>query len=162
MGRTLHYAAPPGPLVRFMTPQPPRNEDEDENDEDAADDLPNPMEIVLDRIFIERNETLGGFLHRLQEEEEQLIRYARSPLSRIQAPLRAAGEEDEDSLSESDNALFDYIMRRQMFNWLPNIHTEHRMIKTIQVESRSDFGLQWDCAHVGVGRVKVNASPDNA
>ena len=81
------------------------------------------MEMVLNRTSVDPSEPLGTFLHPLQvhplhEELKELSRYARYPLQRLQDQLQASGEEeaDEQLSSQSNNALFDNVMRGHVFN----------------------------------------------
>ncbi|KAL8735417.1 MAG: hypothetical protein Q9166_000963 [cf. Caloplaca sp. 2 TL-2023] len=112
--------------------------------------LPNTMdiagptwEIVINRIFIRKEQNLLEWLKELQEEQSLITRYASAPFKRIERLLSATDPTD------TEYGLHDLVFRRHCFNWLPPSHPNYACIEEIQTMSRADIGLQWNMIHDG-------------
>ncbi|KAI9719235.1 MAG: putative NRPS-like protein biosynthetic cluster [Candelaria pacifica] len=141
---------------------PSRSNDAENTQANDPMDIAGPtFQLVLNLIPISGSEKLSQFLHRLHKEQELLTHNAIAPLRQIQALLASSGEESSLS-NENENSLFDTIMRRQVFNWIPNTHPLYQHISKIQVESRSDLGVTWVCNLVDKQTLFLNAQYDDA
>ncbi|KAI9691990.1 MAG: hypothetical protein M1812_008543, partial [Candelaria pacifica] len=140
---------------------PSRSHDNDNTQAHDPMDIAGPtFQLVLNLIPISASEKLSQLLHRLHKEQELLSRNATAPLRQIQA-LLATSDEDQESLSK-DDSLFDTMMRRQVFNWIPNTHSHYQHVTKIQVEARGDLGVTWTCNLVDKQTLFVNAQYDDA
>lgn len=54
------------------------------------------------------------------------------------------------------------ILRRQIFNWLPGGHTEYKSLQLVQMLSRTDVGLLWNCKMGEGENLQIHASWDDA
>ncbi|KAI4193082.1 MAG: hypothetical protein LQ350_008477 [Teloschistes chrysophthalmus] len=130
---------------------------------DPDPDLPNTMdiagptfEVVINRIHLNPEQSLLVFLRGLQEEQKSISKYAQVPWKRLESLLRRPGETRYE--------LHDTVIRRQLFNWLPNTHataTGERATREVQGLARPDIGLQWNFKHVDVVTVAVSAQYDD-
>nr|XP_023908644.1 nonribosomal peptide synthetase vlms-like [Quercus suber]POF15630.1 putative acyl-coa synthetase yngi [Quercus suber] len=124
--------------------------------------LPNAMDVngptleaVLNVVNIDRSETCLSMMQRVQEEQTLLTQHSHVPLLDIQSKL---GDTDGGNLID--------IMRRQILNWLPGLQSamaepSDSPLTRIQMQSRSDVGLLWNCGMVG-DVFHVTASYDDA
>jgi hypothetical protein len=131
-----------------------------------ADRLPNTMDVngptleaVLNIIPIKSNEkeTCLQMIHRVNEEQRLLTQHAHVPLFAIQKGL---GDADGSNLID--------VMRRQIFNWLPgskslaNRGNEEEIFQRVQMQSRSNVGILWNCGMVDQETFQMTASYDDA
>ncbi|KAL8915360.1 MAG: hypothetical protein Q9171_000230 [Xanthocarpia ochracea] len=122
-------------------------------DESIAEHLPNPvtiagntLSIVMNRIRIDANATVGNFLAHLEEEQELLTRHAHAPMAAISAQL-----------NRRDAAAF-YAGRRQMLNWNPIMADRaaaqgSKEIELLHFEGFSELMLEWHCGVMGSNAV---------
>ncbi|KAL8846483.1 MAG: hypothetical protein Q9221_008427 [Calogaya cf. arnoldii] len=121
-------------------------------------DIPGPTwEIILNRIHLDRSNSLLSWLEALQEEQALLTKYASAPFIRIEESLAAT------DAPASKHELHDSFCRRQSFNWLPPSHQNFTEMEQMQSLSRADIGLQWNFIHSDAekGVVHVNAAYDD-
>lgn len=125
----------------------------DENLPNALDLNGPTLELVLNKIAIDKTETCIDLLTRLKGEHTLLIKHAHAPLLAIQ-----------NQLPEEDGAgLIDNIMRRQAFNVLPFPGSDAQStLRTVKLQARGDVGLVWNCQRVDMKTYAVNASYDDA
>lgn len=127
-----------------------------------ADLLPNAMnvngptlEAVLNVIAIHESETCAELVKRVHEEQVLLTKHAHAPLFDIEHQLGPDGIQ----LVES--------MRRQIFNWLPGLagvakgRPDNAPLRRLQLQSRSDVGLLWNCGMLDGETFHMNASYDD-
>ncbi|KAL9578555.1 MAG: hypothetical protein Q9212_005641 [Teloschistes hypoglaucus] len=130
---------------------------------DPDPDLPNTMdiagptfEIVVNRIHLDPEQSLLVFLRGLQEEQKLISKYAKVPWKKLESLLRRPGEKGYE--------LHDTVIRRQLFNWLPNTYataTGERATSEVQALARPDIGLRWNFKHVDAVTVTVSAQYDD-
>ncbi|EME40391.1 hypothetical protein DOTSEDRAFT_75005 [Dothistroma septosporum NZE10] len=125
--------------------------------------LPNAMDIngptfeaVLNNIPVSPSQNVLSLISHINTEQILLTSHAHAPLFSIQEALAADG-----------NNLIA-ILRRQIFNWLPGLKGmvaeshEGEAVRRVQVQSRSDVGILWNCGMVDAETFQMNASYDDA
>lgn len=116
-------------------------------------------EAVITNSELKPRDTVKSFLQRMQDEQESLSSTAHAPLDAIKTELRK--DRKDGSPGHQDAELFDDLLRRQVFNWLPPTRRDFKEIEVIQVTSRSDVGILWNF-RAESEKVTVNASYDDA
>ncbi|KAK5121564.1 hypothetical protein LTR85_004736 [Meristemomyces frigidus] len=125
--------------------------------------LPNAMgingptfEAVLNLIKVDPSETCLHLMQR-NEDQELLTEHAHAPLLEVQKRL-----------GEEGTHLVD-VMRRQIFNWLPGMREQGGQARPhdpqllrVQLQSRSDVGMLWNCGLIDDKIFQMNASYDDA
>lgn len=117
-------------------------------DQDIASYLPNPLTIagntlgvVLNRIHVSPNATVGSFLTSLEEEQKDLTKHAHAPVAGIAAQL-----------SPPDAAAL-MAGRRQLLNWNPvmgdSAAQEQGELQMVKVEGFTEVMLEWHCGIAG-------------
>jgi hypothetical protein len=62
----------------------------------------------------------------------------------------------------NDGDVMEEILRRQIFNWLPGgMATEYQCLQPVQILSRTDVGLLWNCKMVEEDVLQVHLSWDD-
>ncbi len=107
-------------------------------DIDCADVAGPCWQQVVELIEVRRDENLGSFLLRLQDEQTYLTKYAQAPVLEIMKLLgtNAEGTGTGDMLPD--------IFRRQSFNWAPGIgagSNPYENLRPVQNLPRNDMGL---------------------
>ncbi|KAI4128769.1 MAG: hypothetical protein LQ338_002564 [Usnochroma carphineum] len=126
---------------------------------DPDPSLPNPMdiagptwEVVINRIHVCPSQPLLSFLQDLDAEQKLLAHHAPvTPFKKLEGLLREGG----DNPTENEHELYDSVLRRQWFNWLPSVRVTDSRIEEVQSMSRTDVGLQWIFEHVADQEVKL-------
>ena len=121
--------------------------------------LPNPITIagntlarVLNRIQIHPHETVGSFLSRLEEEQQQLTKHAHAPTPLITSQLN------------SGDASAFLAGNRQLLNWNPSLtrvsdgRTEG--MRVVQLIGYTEVMLEWHCGMLETGEASVHAQWD--
>lgn len=121
------------------------------------------LELVLNRIHIDRQERVSSFLRHVQEEQKQLTKYAHAPLYTIIARLEER-ERIPTDLDHGGGSILDTYFRRQSFNWLPNTKSGGDLARLEQMQpgSSADLGLQWNCGSVSEETLFVHPRWDDA
>lgn len=116
--------------------------------EDVASHLPNPVGIagntlgvVLNRIHVSPQASVGGFLAHLEAEQKDLTRHAHAPVAAVAAQLNSA---DAAALMAGE---------RHLFNWNPVLGDEGARgqgeLKIVKVEGYTEAMLEWHCGLAG-------------
>ena len=130
--------------------------------------LPNPMniagptyEIVIFRTHVDPSETAQFFLKRVQAEQRETVHGIHAPFRQIQKALM-----DRCPQGASDGRVFDKVLQRQEFNFIPNLDYQPRKGRTslrrVQQLSRSDIGFSWTCRQTAASSVHLGATYDDA
>ncbi|KAL8676904.1 MAG: hypothetical protein Q9186_006616 [Xanthomendoza sp. 1 TL-2023] len=127
-------------------------------DEATAKFLPNPItiagatiDIVINRISVDPNTSVGSLLTHLEEEQYDLTKHAHAPTAAIAAQLGPA-----------DAATFSGA-RRQLLNWNPVMPSYvgpgfaegERKMERLSIEGHMDLMLVWHCGMVGTRAVLI-------
>lgn len=100
-------------------------------------------------------ETVGELLLRLQTEQKELKIHTHAPYDQLLDRLNDGSRRDGEITAE--------IIRRQIFNWLPGGNaTEYKSLQKIQIVSRADCGLLWNCTMPSDDTLQVHLSWDDA
>ncbi|KAG9243562.1 hypothetical protein BJ878DRAFT_568345 [Calycina marina] len=106
-------------------------------------------------VDVESPDTLGALLTKLQEEQKGLNTHTHAPYDQLIERLNEGGNKDGEVIAE--------IIRRQIFNWLPGgLPTEHKSLQQVQIVSRADVGLLWNCTMPDEETLQVHLSWDDA
>ena len=110
---------------------------------------------TLVRIPVRKDETVLEMMRRLQEEQKFLNKHAYAPMRQLVAAINQAVPGEGD--------FFGDAFRRQIFNWLP-VAPSWNMEKLVnmQVESRTDCGVLWNCIMMDQTTLKMNPTWDDA
>lgn len=91
----------------------------------------------------------------LQAEQQDLNKHAYAPQRRLIAALNAATEGESNFLGDA--------FKRQIFNWLPVPPTfDFKKLRKVQIESRTDCGLLWNCIMMDQTTLAMNPTWDDA
>jgi hypothetical protein len=95
--------------------------------------------MVVELIEVSRDESLGTFLARLQDEQTYLTKCANAPVLEI---MNALGT-NEDGTGVGD--MIPDIFRRESFNWAPGLGVgdlnPYENLRPIQSMPRNDMGI---------------------
>lgn len=118
-----------------------------------AMDIAGPtLQIATERIAINRSQTVLSLLQHLAAEQQDFNKHTHAPLLAIRK-----------ALPEQDAEVMESIRRRQIFNWLPRTGgDEYVKLRRVQLWSRTDVGLLWNCSAVGEEEIKIHVSWDDA
>ena len=110
---------------------------------------------TLVRIPVRKEETVLEMMGRLQEEQKFLNKHAYAPMRQLVKAMNEAVSGEGD--------FFGDAFRRQIFNWLP-VAPEWNLEKLVnmQVESRTDCGVLWNCIMMDQTTLKMNPTWDDA
>ncbi|KAK0099513.1 hypothetical protein ONS96_008351 [Cadophora gregata f. sp. sojae] len=110
---------------------------------------------TLARIPVRRDESVLEMLRRLQDEQKLLNKHACAPKRQLIEAMNDAVPGEGDFFSDA--------FRRQIFNWLPISPVwDMKRLVNVQVESRTDCGVLWNCIMVDQRTVKVHPTWDDA
>lgn len=127
-------------------------------DESVSNYLPNPLTIagntlgmVMNRINVDAEASVGELLVHLEQEQHLLTRHAHAPSAAISAQL-----------SPVDAAAY-HAGHRQLLNWNPNSGNDAAMqgkpgktgLELVQVEAFTDVMLEWHCSTWGSRAVVI-------
>ncbi|KAG6988915.1 hypothetical protein G7Y79_00068g096140 [Physcia stellaris] len=126
-------------------------------------DIPGPtVELVLSKITVHKRDSVSNLVRRMYEEQQELTRYAHAPIYRLRSML--ASEHIPRDIDGGD--VLDSLFRRQCFNWLPGtksrVGKNLKRVEQVQMEFRSDIGLQWFCGFQDDETIFIDAKWDNA
>ncbi len=114
----------------------------------------------LNKIPIQPNETILSVLARLQDEQQLLNKHAFAPRRQLVEALNA-GTSTETGMKDGE-VMVD-AFKRQIFNWLPTApEFSYSHLKKIQLESRTDCGLLWNCIMIDQTTLQIHATWDDA
>ena len=120
------------------------------------------IEIVLNRIAVDPQELVSTFTCRVNEEQKEMTTYAHAPLYAIRTMLES--EQIQSGPENSD--VLDCLFIRQVFNWLPGtaskIDNHPKNLKQLQLDTRSNLGLKWNCGFEDEERMFISATWDCA
>ena len=117
--------------------------------DDIAQYLPNPISIagntlalVVNRIHVDANATVGNLLTSLEEEQHLLSKHAHASIPAISPQLNAV---DVATL---------HAARRQLLNWNPVMaeiaaKRESAVLELLEIQGFTDVMLEWHCGVVG-------------
>ncbi|PVH71342.1 acetyl-CoA synthetase-like protein, partial [Cadophora sp. DSE1049] len=110
---------------------------------------------TLVRIPVHKDETVLEMMRQLQVEQKFLNKHAYAPMRQLVAAMNDAIPREGDFFSDAS--------RRQIFNWLP-VAPSWNMEKLVnmQVESRTDCGVLWNCIMMDQTTLKMNPTWDDA
>ncbi|KAH7348361.1 hypothetical protein BKA65DRAFT_594211 [Rhexocercosporidium sp. MPI-PUGE-AT-0058] len=109
----------------------------------------------LARIPVHKDETILEMMRKLQAEQKFLNKHAYAPRRQLVNSM------NETIPGEGD--FFDDAFKRQIFNWLPVAPTwSMEKLKNMQVESRTDCGILWNCIMMDQTTLKINPTWDDA
>ncbi|KAH9210763.1 hypothetical protein DL95DRAFT_370521 [Leptodontidium sp. 2 PMI_412] len=109
----------------------------------------------LVRIPVDKDETVLEMMQRLQAEQKFLNKHAYAPMRQLVASMNEAIPGEGDFYSDA--------FRRQIFNWLPVAPVwSLERLKNMQVESRTDCGILWNCIMMDQTMLKINPTWDDA
>jgi hypothetical protein len=112
------------------------------------------VQIATNIIPLAPEEKILALLHRLQEEQELLTKYAAAPFGAVHARL--------NEKSPGSGHLAHEIWKRQIFNWLPPWDPPEHMVMERAV-NRTDIGLLWRLLALPGGKeIKITAFWDDA
>lgn len=124
--------------------------------------LPNPFNIagptftvLLNRISVDWNETVGTLLCRLEAEQRHMTHHSHSPMPLV---LNELDKPDSDTVMEAT---------RQLLNWQPNwrgeaTRTAASELEAVQVEGHADRGVIWHCGMMDGKTARLTAQWDGA
>ncbi|KAF8857135.1 acetyl-CoA synthetase-like protein [Acephala macrosclerotiorum] len=134
------------------------------------------VQILLCKIEVEKNESVLDMLTRLQAEQYDLNRHAYAPMNQLVAILNGY-HPDRETLNfdgkvkgsawiETEGGDGDFVrdaFKRQAFNWLPVAPVfEYKRITKVQVESRTDVCVLWNCIMMDQTTLAINPTWDDA
>jgi hypothetical protein len=133
-----------------------------------VDGMPPSMDIdgpllqrTLNRISISPSSTIINLLESLQNEQQLLNKHAYAPLNALVAAL--------DKGIKGEGAFMGDAYQRQIFNWLPTLDGKQEdgrfgleNLKSVQVESRTDCGVLWNCVMLDRETVQIHPTWDDA
>lgn len=131
-------------------------------DESMARYLPNPFNIagptftvLLNRISVNWNETVGTLLCRLEAEQRHMTHHSHSPMPLV---LNELDKPDSDTVMEAT---------RPLLNWQPNwrgeaTRTAASELEAVQVEGHADRGVIWHCGMMDGKTARLTAQWDGA
>lgn len=94
-------------------------------------------------------------LSRLQVEQTFLTKHAHVPTRQLTAALNVGAQGDGDVMCN--------MFRHMIFNWLPiEPPFEFHKSDVVQVESRTDCGLLWNCVMLDQTTVQIHPTWDDA
>lgn len=111
---------------------------------------------VLNKITIIPDESVLKFLQRLQDEQHFLTKFSAAPVQGLVGALNENGSKDGD--------MYEEVMRRQEFNWLPSSATnmKYTKLKGVKIVHWDDLGILWNCKLVDQTILEVKAHWDDA
>lgn len=126
---------------------------------DPAIDINGPTwEFCFDRVSVTEDETVLGFLERLQSAQYELSFHAHTPLDMIFS-----------TLSSEDLSTVQKVMSRQVLNWYPDLLKESfgppdqpPVLTRIQLHVNSPSGYVWSGAMYRPETMMLNGSYDDA
>ncbi|KAG4432029.1 hypothetical protein IFR05_012493 [Cadophora sp. M221] len=121
-----------------------------------AMDIDGPaVQGTLVRIPVDKDESVLEMMRKLQAEQKFLNKHAYAPMRQLVASM------NESIPNEGD--FYGDAFRRQIFNWLPVAPVwSLEKLKNMQVESRTDCGILWNCIMMDRTTLKINPSWDDA
>lgn len=120
----------------------------------SAMDIAGPtLQVAIERINTSKPQSVIDFLKHLTSEQEELTKHVHAPLLAIR-----------DALSTADAETMEQVRRRQIFNWLPRSSglDEYTNLNRVQLWSRTDVGILWNCTAIDGDKVKIHVSWDDA
>jgi acyl-CoA synthetase (AMP-forming)/AMP-acid ligase II len=131
---------------------------------------------TLNKIAINKSETVLDMLSRLQTEQYQINRHAYAPMNQLVAMLNGKGTNVEvpnfdgkvkgSAWIETEGGEGDFMrnaFKRQIFNWLPVPPAfDFERLEKVQVESRTDLCCLWNCIMLDQMTVMINPTWDDA
>ena len=120
----------------------------------SAMDIAGPtLQVAIERINTSKPQSVIDFLKHLTSEQEELTKHVHAPLLAIR-----------DALSTADAETMEQVRRRQIFNWLPRSSglDEYTNLNRVQLWSRTDVGILWNCTAIDGDEVKIHVSWDDA
>ncbi|THW54163.1 acetyl-CoA synthetase-like protein [Aureobasidium pullulans] len=120
----------------------------------SAMDIAGPtIQVAIERINTSKPQSVIDFLKHLTSEQEELTNHVHAPLLAIR-----------DALSTADAETMEQVRRRQIFNWLPRSSglDEYTNLNRVQLWSRTDVGILWNCTAIDGDEVKIHVSWDDA
>ncbi|THY41286.1 acetyl-CoA synthetase-like protein [Aureobasidium pullulans] len=120
----------------------------------SAMDIAGPtLQVAIERINTSKPQSVIDFLKHLTSEQEELTKHVHAPLLTIR-----------DALSTADAETMEQVRRRQIFNWLPRSSglDEYTNLNRVQLWSRTDVGILWNCTAIDGDEVKIHVSWDDA
>lgn len=120
----------------------------------SAMDIAGPtLQVAIERINTSKPQSVIDFLKHLTSEQEELTKHVHAPLLAIR-----------DALSTVDAETMEQVRRRQIFNWLPRSSglDEYTNLNRVQLWSRTDVGILWNCTAIDGDEVKIHVSWDDA
>ncbi|THX96300.1 acetyl-CoA synthetase-like protein [Aureobasidium pullulans] len=120
----------------------------------SAMDIAGPtLQVAIERINTSKPQSVIDFLKHLTSEQEELTKHVHAPLLAIR-----------DALSTADAETMEQVRRRQIFNWLPRSSglDEYTNLDRVQLWSRTDVGILWNCTAIDGDEVKIHVSWDDA
>lgn len=108
--------------------------------------------VVLKVEFEPHKTTVFQLMRRFQDEQSFLNKHHHAPLHDI-----------ADALGKEEGDMYIDMTRRQIFNWLPTAAgSQFQRLRRVQLLSRADVGLQWNCMQLENESVMVMPTWDDA
>jgi hypothetical protein len=106
-------------------------------------------------VNVSSTDTIGQMLLKLQKEQSGINMYSHAPYDQLIDRLNEGDSKDGDVVVE--------IIRRQIFNWLlPALAINYKSLQRVQLVSRADVGILWNCSIVDKETLQVAMSWDDA
>lgn len=114
------------------------------------------LECVVNYVKFKPETQIVDFVKQIQADQKMLTKYAHAPLKEIAA-----------ALSSEDADVYIDALQRQSFNWVPGlasyiIDDPKAELQSVQMQSRADVGLQWNCTMRDKETFYVHVAYDDA